>query len=90
METVLKNIEPKKCILMGDFNMRPDNAILKPIKEIFTDTADYLKEKLLSFPSPEPYCKIDYIFTTPDIEVKDADIPAIVASDHRPVVANVE
>ena len=33
--------------------------------------------------------KIDYIFVSPDIEVISADIPVIVASDHRPHTATV-
>jgi endonuclease/exonuclease/phosphatase family metal-dependent hydrolase len=34
--------------------------------------------------------KIDYIFVSPDVRVVSADIPATVASDHRPHVATVE
>lgn len=90
VKTVLDNLENEKCILMGDFNMRPDNEILKPIKEKLTDTADCFKGNLLSFPSDEPYCKIDYIFTTPDILVTKADIPAVIASDHRPITVNID
>ena len=87
---VLENIEEEKCILMGDFNIRPDNEILQPIREIMKDTADCFKSNLLSFPSDNPYAKIDYIFVTPDIEVVAADIPPIIASDHRPHTAEVK
>lgn len=90
VKTVLENLEEEKCILMGDFNMRPDNEILMPIKEKLVDTADYLKENVLSFPSDEPYCKIDYIFTTSDVSVTEAEIPAIIASDHRPITVNID
>jgi endonuclease/exonuclease/phosphatase (EEP) superfamily protein YafD len=31
--------------------------------------------------------KIDYIFVSKDVEVVSANIPAIVASDHRPHTA---
>lgn len=89
VDTILKNLENEKCILMGDFNVRPDNEILKPIREKMKDTADVFTKPLLSFDSVEPYCKIDYIFVTPDIEVMEADIPAIIASDHRPHTAKI-
>jgi len=87
---VLENLEEEKCILMGDFNVRPDNEILKPIREKMKDTADCFKSSLLSYPSDNPVGKIDYIFVTPDIEVVAADIPQIIASDHRPHTAEVK
>jgi endonuclease/exonuclease/phosphatase (EEP) superfamily protein YafD len=37
----------------------------------------------------KPHRKIDYIFVSHDIEIISADIPAIVASDHRPHIAEV-
>ena len=89
VETVLENIEKDKCILMGDFNVTPDDCILNPIRERMRDTAECFKEPLLSFPSDKPEIKIDYVFVSPDVEVISADIPAIVASDHRPHVATV-
>ena len=85
--TALEHIKDEKCILMGDFNMRPDNEILAPIKERMRDTADMLGENIYSYPSYAPDRKIDYIFVSKDIEVISSDIPQIVASDHCPVVA---
>lgn len=72
---------------MGDFNVTPDNAVLEPIRKIMKDTADYFNKPLQSWPSDHPEKKIDYIFVTPDIEVLEADIPEIIASDHRPHTA---
>ena len=87
VKTVLANLESEKCILMGDFNVTPDSAILKPIYEHMQDTAASIGRPLLSWPSDKPERKIDYIFVSPDIEVVEADVPAIVASDHRPHTA---
>ena len=87
VKTVTKNLAEEKCILMGDFNMLPENEILLPIRARMKDTADFFERSLLSFPSDKPDRKIDYIFVSPDIEVVSADIPAIVASDHRPHTA---
>lgn len=77
-------------VLMGDFNMEPDNEKLQPIYDRLTDTAVYFKKAKLSFPSDNPNRKIDYIFVSKDLKVTYADIPDIIASDHRMVVADIE
>ncbi len=90
VNTVVANLADKNCVLMGDFNMEPDNVILKPIREKMYDTAEKFNSELLSFPSDIPDRKIDYVFTSGDVKVLDADIPAIVSSDHRPHLATIE
>ena len=90
VKTVVENLEDEKCILMGDFNVTPDNNVLLPIRERMVDTAKYFGKEKFSFPSDEPKQKIDYIFVSPDIEIVRADIPAIVASDHRPHTAEIK
>lgn len=90
VNTVLANICKEKCILMGDFNITPDNPILVPINDRMYDTAKLFSKELLSFPSDEPRIKIDYIFTSHDIKVLSADIPADIVSDHRPYIAVIE
>lgn len=89
VKTVLENMEQKKCILMGDFNVTPDDDVLNPIRAQMKDVADFFDKPLGSYPSDNPLKKIDYIFVTEDIEVVCADIPAIVASDHRPHIATL-
>ena len=89
VDTVLKHITPEKCVLMGDFNVRPESPLLAPIRARMKDTAAAFSSPRLSFPSDAPDRKIDYIFVSPDIEVVSADIPAIVASDHRPHTAEI-
>ncbi len=89
VETVLANLKDEKCILMGDFNITPENEILKPIRERMKDTAVCFSSPLLSFPSDKPEIKIDYIFVSSDVEILNADIPSVVASDHRPHIAEV-
>lgn len=54
------------------------------------DTAESFTAPKLSFPSDAPRVKIDYIFTSPDLTVTEADIPALIASDHRPHTATLE
>jgi endonuclease/exonuclease/phosphatase family metal-dependent hydrolase len=82
--TILQHLTDEKCILMGDFNVTPDNPVLAPIRARMQDTAAFFPQPLLSFPSDTPEIKIDYVFVSPDVQVQSADIPAVVASDHRP------
>ena len=90
VDTVLANLEDEKCILMGDFNIEPDNELLEPLKERMNDTGALLSGEPKSFPSDNPRIKIDYIWTSKDIEVISADIPSLIASDHRPYIAEIK
>ena len=90
VETVVSNIPKEHCVLMGDFNMEPDNQILNPIMQSLQDTAKVFSTYKLSFPSDTPKVKIDYIFVSKDLKVEYADIPEIISSDHRPHVATIE
>lgn len=90
IDTVLKNLPKERCVLMGDFNLTPDSPYLAPIKERMTDAAVAIRGAAESFPSDVPRIKIDYIFVTKDIEIEHAEIPSIVASDHRPHTAILE
>ena len=87
--TICQHLVDEKCILMGDFNVLPEDPVLDPIRARMKDTADLFGHPLLSFPSDAPDRKIDYIFVSKDVEVLTADIPAIVASDHRPHTAEI-
>lgn len=89
VNTVIENLESERCILMGDFNVEPESELLDPIRACMKDTAYCFEKPLLSFPSDKPAKKIDYIFVSPDTVVVSADIPAIVASDHRPHTAEI-
>lgn len=90
VNTVIANLPEEKCVLMGDFNVRPENEQLAPIRERLYDTAELFDSPKGSWPSDEPRGKIDYIFTTRDLKVNSADVPAIVSSDHRPHLATIE
>lgn len=89
VKTVLDCLADEKCVLMGDFNLCPDAQVIAPIRAKMKDTAEMFSSPLLSFPSDLPDRKIDYIFVSGDATVLHADIPPIVASDHRPHTATV-
>ncbi len=89
-KTVLSLIIDDRCALMGDFNITPDNPHIADISERMFDTASLFNEPKLSFTSDEPTRKIDYIFLSRDIKATFADIPAVIASDHRPYICDIE
>lgn len=90
VKTVLEHIENEKCILMGDFNIEPHNELLLPIREKMIDTGAHFSPDKKSWPSDKPKVKIDYIFISHDLELVSADIPELVASDHRPHIAEIK
>lgn len=90
MGTLMSNIPQGSCVLMGDFNVEPDNPVLLPVRERMQDTAAFFENEKLSFPSDKPEKKIDYIFTDKGTGVLSADILPEVLSDHRPHVAQLE
>ena len=87
VKAVVETASEERCVLMGDFNVTPEKPVLDPIRAKMKDTAEYFDSPKLSFPSDNPNRKIDYLFVSRDIEVESADIPPIIASDHRPYVA---
>lgn len=90
VKTIMDNLEGERCVLMGDFNMQPENPIFNPIKEAMFDTSSLIEGEIFSFPSDKPKIKIDYIFTSNDLKVLSADIPQVVSSDHCPHLADID
>ncbi len=90
VKTVINSLVNDKCVLVGDFNVLPDNPVLAPIFGVMNDTEDKLVKNKLTFPSNAPDRKIDYIFVSSDIQIVSAEIPQIVASDHLPIVCNLK
>ena len=89
-KTVMELAEPERCVLMGDFNVTPEDPVLAPIRAHFRDAADGWTEPKLSFPTYGLDRKIDYVFVTPDLTVTASDIPHIGESDHFPHTAELE
>ena len=90
--TVLDLLEDRRCIFMGDLNVKPSDPVLEPVRRRMNDTADCLSEwdSGFTFPSDRPDRKIDYIFASPDLRILGAEIPAAAISDHRPHLAEIE
>lgn len=90
LATVRELIKNGPAVLMGDLNTEPHSRIIHGLKEFLFDTGELIAPCKKSYPSYSPDVKIDYIFTTGDIEVLDADIIPMGYSDHLPYWAEIK
>ncbi len=81
-------------ILMGDFNIRPADFLLKPLRERLFDTGLMRDEYFHTWPSYETdkakKCKIDYVFLSKHFKPLSIDVPHTYASDHLPYIVEAE
>jgi endonuclease/exonuclease/phosphatase family metal-dependent hydrolase len=82
-------------LIGGDLNERPGGRAVALIGDRYEDAwlvaGDVAGE---TFPAEEPTARIDYLFVSREVRVERAMVPPTpevrAASDHRPVVADVE
>ncbi|MCK4258214.1 MAG: endonuclease/exonuclease/phosphatase family protein [Halanaerobiales bacterium] len=99
---ILENINPDdKAILLGDFNATPDKPeVQKFIKEGLVDAFISWQQKLktdeitkrgytFAYRDTVPNVRIDYIFTTKNVEVINFKVVESYCSDHFPIIAEV-
>lgn len=90
-------VEPRRTVLMGDFNVEPGSEELRRIGTVMAN-ADPEPEHPTAFlyekdratgeiTQTEPQYRIDHIFVTPDVEVESFEVLDVRASDHYPVTA---
>ncbi|HEY6231131.1 MAG TPA: endonuclease/exonuclease/phosphatase family protein [Pyrinomonadaceae bacterium] len=95
-EQMLKFLEDVAgpLIVVGDFNDEPAGAAYRLMRTKFDDSwlAAKSKGEGLSYPADQPAKRIDYVFTrTSDrVKAKRAWLVNTLASDHLPVVADLE
>jgi endonuclease/exonuclease/phosphatase family metal-dependent hydrolase len=81
-------------IVVGDFNDVPAGEAYKLMRQSFDDAWSSLRpnDEGFSYPADKPAKRIDYIFMrqADGIKAKHAWIPETLASDHVPVVAELE
>ena len=93
MLEALKGLEGP-VLVVGDFNDVPTGGAYKLMIDQFSDAWADAKTNLegFSYPADKPAKRIDYIFTrrSNQIRVRRAWIPATLASDHVPVLADLQ
>jgi endonuclease/exonuclease/phosphatase family metal-dependent hydrolase len=77
-------------VLVGDFNATWDAPELAGLHDVLTDAWTATGQPGgETYPAEAPDVRIDHITFTPGVAVRDAAVPVTLASDHRPVVANL-
>ena len=91
VETVLSLTDPSRpTIFMGDLNLEPEDPIIQKLFTVYQDSAALLPPGTKTYPSPQPEIKIDYIMSCGPCRFLSAQVPAVVVSDHRPYLAEIE
>jgi glycerophosphoryl diester phosphodiesterase len=91
-ERIAELLRPARgpVVLTGDLNAPPDAPELAPLRPRLVDAwprggaGDGF-----SYPSSGPTARIDYVLTTPDVDVESARTLPSPASDHQQVVADL-
>ena len=88
-------------IVFGDLNATPDAPELQPLfarlrdawtlqNGAFSPSADSAaRASGFTYPAENPTARIDYVLVSRHFEVRSATVPNTLASDHRPVVAEL-
>ena len=76
-------------IVFGDLNATPDAPELRPLFEALHDTWPPDAGAGLTYPATEPAKRIDYVLASRQFRATGASVPNTLASDHRPVVAQL-
>ncbi|HEU5174011.1 MAG TPA: endonuclease/exonuclease/phosphatase family protein [Gemmatimonadaceae bacterium] len=77
-------------ILFGDLNASSDAPELQPLFQRLTDAWPAAKGPGFTIPADQPERRIDYVLVSPGLTGGNAWVPATAASDHRPVVVEIE
>lgn len=85
--------DTKRTVLLGDFNARPESDEIRRLTSDgrLVDTQAFMGVEENTFPYPEPYARIDYIFVSPDLadSVISARPVHVGGSDHLPVTLDL-
>ncbi len=78
----------QRSVILGDLNAEPDAPEIVLLREagLVDALAGAQPTSAYTYHSSGLYQRIDYIWVSPDLEVKEAHVPFSNASDHLPVV----
>lgn len=74
-------------VFMGDFNQEDDSPYIEELKKLMNIT---IEEPVPTYPSINPYRRIDYIFVSKDLKFEEPFVYDFVASDHRAVTVTID
>jgi endonuclease/exonuclease/phosphatase family metal-dependent hydrolase len=78
-------------ILLGDMNAGPDSAEMRALTAVLTDAWAAVGDGPgHTFPALRPIARIDHVLVSADVRPEAAAVVATRASDHRPLVVDVD
>ncbi|WP_254434164.1 endonuclease/exonuclease/phosphatase family protein [Halobacillus sp. Marseille-Q1614] len=84
------NEQEGEKVLMGDMNATPNALELAPLFESFNDAWSEVRDDAgYTYSALSPSKRIDYVFVSESVKVKNAEVVGSLASDHLPVVADL-
>lgn len=86
VEIAGKSNGPK--VIMGDLNATPKSNEMKPLYANYLDVFAH-NPQAYTYPADNPAKRIDYIFTSNDIQTVNSKVINSLASDHLPIIAEV-
>ncbi|MBM7553197.1 endonuclease/exonuclease/phosphatase family protein [Thalassobacillus pellis] len=75
-------------IIMGDLNALPSSEAMKPLYSHYSDAFEG-HEDAYTYSATNPTKRINYIFTSNDLETKQAQVINTLASDHLPITTEI-
>lgn len=85
----IEKLEGEK-VLCGDFNLAPDSESLEQITDVLINHAKAYGIITTRTPLTQKTEVCDYIFTSPDLEVRHFQVLDDIASDHKALTIEVE
>lgn len=85
----LNGISSGRIVFLGSINAEPDSGEIRTLHQtqLMDAAANIDQELVYTFASDNPQQRIDYIWTSYDLQATDVQVPLSTASDHMPVVA---
>ncbi|MCM3668298.1 endonuclease/exonuclease/phosphatase family protein [Mesobacillus maritimus] len=75
-------------VIMGDLNAKPDSKEMQPLLAQYKDSfAD--QNEAYTIPVENPNRRIDYIFTSNEMQTANSEVISTIASDHLPIVTEI-
>jgi len=81
----------ERTVLLGDLNAQPNDPEMEMLRQAgLVDAMAGIEPPAYTYPSVNPERRIDYIWVSPDLRISDVWVPVSNASDHLPVVAEID
>ena len=82
---------PGPFVVGGDFNAQPQTRVCRTLTEHYVDAFDAVGRGFgYTNPATFPVTRIDHLLMGNGVRARRAFVPNVIASDHRPLVADLE